>query len=157
MENPITSSPTAKPLTPLPSSVTTPAKSLPWPDGNVAGNMWCNAPLRITASLGLMPVAFTSTRTSPAPGTGRGTSRTARTSMPPYESNCTALDMESTPILGLRPRLKVVESDIGKFTAERGAIHRKTDAVKPFIHLDGIFSHTLADHIERDLEVAKRK
>src|SRR5258705_2849967 len=118
--------------------------------------MWCNAPLRITASLGLMPAAFTSTRTSPAPGTGRGTSRTSRTSMPPYESNCTALDMESTPILGLRPRLKVVESDIGKFTAESGAIHRKTDAVKPFIHLDGILAHTLADHIERDLEVAKR-
>jgi NAD(P)-dependent dehydrogenase (short-subunit alcohol dehydrogenase family) len=35
-----------------------------------------------------------STRTSPAPGTGRGTSRTSRTSMPPYESNCTALVMK---------------------------------------------------------------
>src|ERR1700678_1680296 len=40
--------------------------------------------------------------------------------------------MGSTPILSLRPRLKVVESDIGKSTAERGAIHRKTDTVKPF-------------------------
>src|SRR5438132_488604 len=42
-----------------------------------------------------MPVALTSTRTSPAPGTGRGTSRTSRTSMPPYESNCTALVMSA--------------------------------------------------------------
>src|SRR4029077_10599457 len=117
--------------------------------------MWCNAPLRITASLGLIPAAFTATRTSPTPGTGRGTSRTSRTSMPPYESNCTAFGMESTPILSLRPRLKVVETNIGKFTAERGAIHRKTDAVKPFIHLDSILSHTLADHIERDLKVTK--
>src|ERR1700688_2686983 len=107
MENPITSSPTAKPLTPLPSSVTTPAKSLPWPDGNVAGNMWCNAPLRITVSLGLMPAALTSTKTSPAAGTRRGTSRTSRTSMPPYESNCTALDIKSTPVLGLGPILEV--------------------------------------------------
>src|SRR3954453_24259311 len=118
--------------------------------------MWCNAPLRITASLGLMPAAFTSTRISPAPGTGRGPSRTSRTSMPPYESNCTALDRESTPILGLRPRLKAVESDIGKFTAERGAIHRKTGARKPFVHLDSILAHALADDIERDLEIAKR-
>src|SRR6266480_479804 len=42
-----------------------------------------------------MPAALTSTRTSPAPGTGRGTSRTSRTSMPPYESNCTALVMSA--------------------------------------------------------------
>src|SRR3954465_3311391 len=41
----------------------------------------------------LMPAALTSTRTSPTPGTGRGTSRTSRTSIPPYESNCTALLM----------------------------------------------------------------
>src|ERR1700704_1423224 len=105
--------------------------------------MWCNAPLRITASLGLMPAAFTSTRTSPAPGTGRGTSRTLRTSMPPYESNCTALGMKSTPILRFCPRLKVAEGDVGKLTAERGAIHRKADAVEPFVHLDGIFAHAL--------------
>jgi len=39
--------------------------------------------VRIAASLMLMPAARTSTRTSPAPGTGRGTSRTSRTSMPP--------------------------------------------------------------------------
>src|SRR5271155_3159407 len=71
--------------------------------------MWCNAPLRITASLGLMPAARTSTKTSPAAGTGRGTSRTSSTSLPPYESNCTALDMKSTPILRLDPRLEFVE------------------------------------------------
>ena len=95
LENPITSSPTAKPLTPEPSSATTPARSLPCPDGNVAGNTSRTAPERIAASLILMPAALTSTRTSPAPGTGRGTSRTSRTSTPPYESNCTALVMSS--------------------------------------------------------------
>src|SRR4029077_107461 len=102
-----------------------------------------------------MPAALTSTSTSPAPGTGRGTSRTSRTSMPPYESNCTALGMKHTPILRLRPSLKVVEGDVGKLTAERGAIHRKTDAVEPFVHLDGILAHALADDIERDLVIAK--
>src|ERR1700722_2839266 len=102
-----------------------------------------------------MPAALTSTRTSPAPGTGRGTSRTLRTSMPPYESNCTALGMKRAPILRLCPRLKVAEGDVGKLTAERGAIHRKTDAVEPFVHLDGILAHALADDIERNLVIAK--
>src|SRR4029077_15617967 len=103
-----------------------------------------------------MPAALTSTSTSPAPGTGRGTSRTSRTSMPPYESNCTALGMKHTPILHLRPRLKVVEGDVGELTAERGASHRKTEAFEPFVHLDGILAHALADDIERDLVIAKR-
>src|SRR6185437_9204041 len=98
MENPITSSPTAKSPTPEPSSATTPARSLPWPEGNVAGNWSASAPLRITASLGLMPAALTSTSTSPASGTGRGTSRTSSTSTPPYESNCTALGMSATVV-----------------------------------------------------------
>src|SRR3954469_15035152 len=97
LENPMTSSPTAKPVTPEPSSATTPARSLPCPDGNVAGNISRTAPARIAVSLILMPAALTSTRISPAPGTGRGTSRTSRTSMPPYESNCTALTMSGSP------------------------------------------------------------
>src|ERR1700680_3500404 len=102
-----------------------------------------------------MPAALTSTSTSPAPGTGRGTSRTSRTLMLPYESNCTALVMKHAPILRLRPRLKVVEDDIGELTAERGAIHCKTDAIEPFVHPDGILAHALADDIERNLVVAK--
>src|SRR5260370_21495042 len=155
METPITSSPTAKPVTPEPISAATPARSLPCPDGNVAGNRSRTAPERITASLILMPAALTSTKTSPAPGTGRGTSRTSRTSMPPYESNCTALDMKRSPILSFGPRLEVVEGNVGKFTAKRRAIHRKTDAVEPFVHLDGILAHALADNIERDLGVGK--
>src|SRR5882757_7954583 len=100
MENPITSSPTAKPLTPEPISATTPARSLPCPDGNVAGNTWRTAPERIAASLILMPAARTSTRTSPAPETGRGTSRTSRTSRPPYESNRTAFMNAGRSALG---------------------------------------------------------
>ena len=75
--------------------------------------------------------------------------------MPPYESNCTALDMKSTPILSFGPRLEVVEGNVGKFTAKRGAIRRKTDAVEPFVHLDGILAHALTDSIERDLVIGK--
>src|SRR5258707_5559270 len=102
-----------------------------------------------------MPAALTSTKTSPAAGTGRGTSRTSRTSMPPYESNCTALDMKIAPILSFGPRLEVLEGDVGKFTAKRGAIHRKTNALEPFIHLDGILAHALADDIERNLKIGE--
>src|ERR1700735_5158 len=156
MENPITSSPTLKPLTPGPSSATAPAKSLPWPEGNVAGNRWCNAPLRITASLGLIPAALDWTTTSPWPGKGRGTSRTSRTSMPPYESNCTALDMKITPILSFSPGLEILERDVGEFAAKRGAIHRKASALEPFIHLDGVLTHALPDDINRDLKIRKR-
>src|SRR6202048_3754117 len=56
------------------------------------------APARIAASLILMPAALTSTRTSPTAGAGRGTSRTSRTSTPPYESNCTALLIRATVV-----------------------------------------------------------
>jgi len=48
-----------------------------------------------------------------------------------------------------------VEGDVGKFTAERGAINRKADAVEPFVHPNGILAHALADDIERDLVIAK--
>jgi hypothetical protein len=46
-----------------------------------------------------------------------------------------------------------VEGDVGEFTAERRAIHRKTDAVGPCIHPDRILAHALADHIERELVI----
>src|SRR6478609_4711668 len=92
----MTSSPAVTLSTPAPVSATTPARSLPWPDGKVAGHRSCRKPCRIMASPGLMPAAFTSTSTSPALGVGRGTSRTSSTSMPPYESNCTALPIWAT-------------------------------------------------------------
>ena len=41
--NPITSSPAANPVTPSPTSSTTPARSLPCPDGNVAGHRFAGA------------------------------------------------------------------------------------------------------------------
>src|SRR5260370_23892060 len=59
------------------------------------------------------------------------------------------------PILRLRPRLEVVEGDLGKFMVERGAIHRKSDAVEPFVHPGGILAHALADDIERDLVIGE--
>ena len=67
---PITSSPAATVVTPGPRRSTTPAKSLPCPDGNVAGHRSCSAPSRIFASPGLMPAALT--RISTWPGAGLG-------------------------------------------------------------------------------------
>ena len=87
---PMTSSPTANPVTPGPVSATTPARSLPSPDGNVAGHMACSRPSRIFASPGLIPAALTCTSTWPGPGSGVGTSTTFRTSTSPYSSNRTA-------------------------------------------------------------------
>src|ERR1700733_7447254 len=97
--NPITSSPGENPPTPAPTSSITPARSLPCPDGNVDGNSSATAPVRMTASLGLMPAALTRTRTCPSPGTGRSTSSTRSTSIPPNSSYLTAFGMMS-----LRPR-----------------------------------------------------
>ena len=54
-----------------------------------------------------------------------------------------------------RPRLEAVEGDVGEFTAERGAIHCETDPVEPFVHLDAVLTHALADDIERDLVMAE--
>ncbi len=91
--NPITSSPGANPPTPAPASSMTPARSLPCPDGNVDGKIFATAPVRMTASLMLMPAAFTRTRTCPSPGTGRSTSSTRNTSIPPNSSYLTAFGM----------------------------------------------------------------
>src|ERR1700758_1454006 len=63
--------------------------------------------------------------------------------------------MNRTPILLLRPRFEIVQSDVRKFTAKRGAIHRKTHTVEPFIHLNGVLAHALADNVERDLIIGK--
>src|SRR5580692_7813593 len=110
--NPITSSRGENPPTPAPTSSTTPARSLPCPEGNVDGNSFDTAPVRMAASLGLMPAAFTRTSTCPSPGTGRSTSTTRNTSIPPNPSYLTALVMISLlriagscgwPGLGTRP------------------------------------------------------
>lgn len=70
--------------------MTTPARSLPCPEGNVAGRRACSAPSRMCASPGWMPAARTSTSTCAGPGTSRGTSSTRSTSIPPYSWNRTA-------------------------------------------------------------------
>ena len=85
------------PVTPGPVAATMPARSLPSPDGNVAGNLACSRPSRILASPGLIPVALTWTSTWPGSGTGRGASITFRTSTPPYASNRTAFGI-ATPL-----------------------------------------------------------
>src|SRR5207245_2438685 len=63
---------------------------------------------------------------------------------------------ERFPILCLRPRLEVVEGDIGELAAERLAIDRIADAIEPLVHLGTVLTHTLADDIHRDLEVGER-
>ena len=63
---------------------------------------------------------------------------------------------ERVPILRLRPRLEVVEGDVGKLTAERCAIDRVADTVEPFVHLGGVLTHALADDVQRDLEIGER-
>jgi len=76
--------------------------------------------------------------------------------MPPYESNCTALDMKRTPILSSGPRLEVVEGNVRKIHGEapRDPPQNPTRS-KPFVHLDGILAHALTDDIERDLIIGK--
>ncbi len=73
-DQPSTSSPTANSVTPAPRALTMPARSLPSPDGNVAGNTLSSAPDRMAASPGLMPAARTSTTTWPSAGSGISTS-----------------------------------------------------------------------------------
>jgi hypothetical protein len=60
------------------------------------------------------------------------------------------------PILFLRPRLEVAKGDIGELAAERCAIDREADTVEPLIHLGAVFTHALADHVLRDLEIDER-
>ena len=56
----------------------------------------------------------------------------------------------------LCPRLEVVEGDVGELTAERCAIDRVADTVKPLVHLGAILTHALADDVQRDLEIRER-
>src|SRR6266566_2379712 len=99
----MTSSPAANPVTPWPARATTPARSLPCPDGNVVGQRECSRPSRILASPGLMPAALTRTSTWPGPGSGMGTSATLSTSTPPYSSNRTAFGMAPSVLSGGGP------------------------------------------------------
>ena len=67
----MTWSPTARLVTPLPISTTTPAPSCPRMAGNSPSG---SAPLRVKSSVWQMPVALISIRTSPAFGGARLTS-----------------------------------------------------------------------------------
>src|SRR6202167_3548830 len=117
--NPMTSSPNATFATPGPTSSTTPARSLPCPEGNVEGQRSANIPFRIEASPGLMPAALTRTRTFPGPGDGRSTSTTCRTSSPPYLSNLTA---RGIALLLSRATLYRFPSTIPRFPKLTGSV-----------------------------------
>jgi len=71
-----TSSPTENSPTPSPTDVTTPARSLPSPDGNGGGESGVERSGADRPSPGLMAAARTATTTSPGPGVGIGTSVT---------------------------------------------------------------------------------
>src|SRR6266436_78379 len=62
---------------------------------------------------------------------------------------------EPVPILCLRPRLEVVESDVGELPEERCAIDREADPLEPLVHLGAVLTHALADDGQRNLEIGK--
>src|SRR5450756_1219237 len=62
---PITSSPTATPVTPTPTRSTTPARSLPWPEGKAAGINPGEAKIRDGLLHERWPAALTLTSTCP--------------------------------------------------------------------------------------------
>ena len=80
---PHTRSPARRPSTPAPVAATTPAKSSPTPIGKRRPDTIFNSPARTITSCPFTLDASTATRTSPAPGAGRSTSLTRRTSGAP--------------------------------------------------------------------------
>jgi pimeloyl-ACP methyl ester carboxylesterase len=88
---PNTSSPTATPGTPSPTSSTTPAASNPVRYGNVVGARPRTRPDRTSVSPADSPDARAAMRIRPGPACGSGTSATCTTSGGPYSLNCTAL------------------------------------------------------------------
>jgi hypothetical protein len=49
-----------------------------------------------------------------------------------------------------------VKTDVGELTAERCAIDRVADTIKPLVHLGGVLTYALADDVQRDLEIGER-
>ena len=76
----MTASPGANAATPGPTASTTPAISLPGTSTRGRARPGGVAPRRAAASAGCTPAAITRIRTSPAPGSGVGTSLSDRTS-----------------------------------------------------------------------------
>src|ERR1700732_769024 len=87
----LTASPTAKPVTSLPTASTRPAASYPRPAGNFGDSTYLS--LRHIESARLMPIAFTLIRTSCGPGAGTCVSMNARTSGPPACVNLIVRDI----------------------------------------------------------------
>src|SRR5215212_2121575 len=71
---PKTRSPAAKPVTPVPTASTVPAKSLPSTTGKWYSSMPCNCPLAMDRSMPLIEATCTRTRTSPGLASGMGMS-----------------------------------------------------------------------------------
>src|ERR1019366_8849274 len=88
--HPITSAPALTEVTPGPTAVTTPAKSLPSPSGKCAGHLSCRKPALTAASPGLMAAATTCTTARPGAASGRATSTTSSSPVPPSRPNHTA-------------------------------------------------------------------
>src|SRR4029453_16046853 len=87
---PNTSSPTDTPVTPSPTSSTTPAASRPTNPVPSMGLPPDSAPEMVFQSIGLTLAARTAIRICPGPGCGSGASAHSRTSGPPYALYCNA-------------------------------------------------------------------
>src|ERR1700731_3887183 len=87
----LTTSPTAKSATSLPTASTIPAASYPRPAGNIGDSTYLS--LRHIDSARLMPIAFTLMRISCGPGAGTPISMNSRPSGPPACANLMVRDM----------------------------------------------------------------
>src|SRR3954464_13265596 len=100
----MTRSPLCQPLTPAPTSFTTPASSLPGENGSGGLNWYLFWMMRKSGKLTL--AAFTETTTSPGPGLGDGSSSTTSDSGGPY---C----LQSTAFIAIECHMPTVTTDDG--------------------------------------------
>src|SRR4051794_24096852 len=100
----MTRSPLRQPLTPLPTSFTTPASSLPGEKGSGGLNWYLFWMMRTSGKLTL--AAFTDTTTSPRPGRGEGRSSTTSESGGP---NC----LQTTAFMPIECHMPTLQTDDG--------------------------------------------
>src|SRR5919205_3439643 len=100
----MTRSPVRQPLTPAPTSFTTPASSLPGENGSGGLNWYLFWMMRTSGKLTL--AAFTDTTTSPGPGRGEGSSSSVSDSGGPY---C----LQRTAFIAIECHMPTITTDDG--------------------------------------------
>jgi len=96
----LTASPTAIPVTSLPTASTMPAASYPGPPGTSTGATYLS--LRHIDSARLRPIALTLMRTSAGPGAATSLLTNSRTSGPPAFANLTVREARIRTAAGAR-------------------------------------------------------